>query len=42
MFLSSLIELKYLGYISQTDENKFIFKKNYYGKVKKLQDKELT
>lgn len=33
-FLQTLQELKYMGYISQTKQSTFIFKKNYFGKPK--------
>ena len=34
MFMTSLFELKYMGYISQTKQSTYIFKKNFFGKVK--------
>ena len=34
MFLQALSELKYMGYLSQTKQSTFIFKKNYFGKAK--------
>ena len=34
MFLQALRELKYMGYISQTRQSTFIFKKNYFGKAR--------
>ena len=33
MFLQALSELKYMGYVSQTKQSSFIFKKNYFGKA---------
>ena len=34
MFLTALGELKYMGYLSQTKQSTFIFRKNYFGKAK--------
>lgn len=33
-FLESLKELKFMGYLSQTKQSPFIFKKNYFGKAR--------
>lgn len=42
MFISSLIELKYMGYISQTKQSTFVFKKNFFGKVKQQKGDQKT
>ena len=34
MFIAALSELKYMGYLSQTRQSQFIFRKNYFGKPK--------
>lgn len=34
MFITALTELKYMGYLSQTRQSTYIFKKNFFGKVK--------
>ena len=34
LFTQALSELKYMGYLSQTRQSSFIFKKNYFGKAK--------
>ena len=34
MFQTALGELKYMGYLSQTKQSTFIFRKNYFGKAK--------
>jgi hypothetical protein len=34
MFTTALGELKYMGYLSQTKQSAFIFRKNYFGKAK--------
>ena len=33
-FMTALGELKYMGYLSQTKQSTFIFRKNYFGKAK--------
>lgn len=34
MFSKALFELKYMGFVSQTKQSTFIFRKNFFGKAK--------